>query len=44
MNIFISLNNGITFFLGGEKHDLIRLPSQECFEYYHSQHQKDTFI
>ena len=32
------------FFLGGEKHDLIRLPSQECFEYYHSQHQKDTFI
>ena len=44
MNIFISLNNGITFFLGGEKHDLIRLPSQECFEYYHSQHQKDIFI
>ena len=44
MNIFISLNNEITFFLEGEKHDLIRLPSQECFEYYHSQHQKDTFI
>ena len=41
INIFISLNNGITFFLEGEKHDLIRLPSQECFEYYHSQHQKD---
>ena len=44
MNIFISLNNEITFFLEGEKHDLIRLPSQECFEYYHSQHQKDNFI